>query len=86
MDEQQAMAIVANVMSDQRPLQVTIDIKAAWLLISGLQLVTRHSGIGEQLRQELTHIALQFQDRIIDEYPEAAPLLQAGWDPAQDVG
>lgn len=81
-----ARAITSKVLSDKRPLAVTIDMSAAWLIVTALQLTVRHPGIHEPLRQELTHIALQFQDRIIEEHPEAEHLLKAGWDTAHDVG
>lgn len=85
MNEQQFLGITRRVMSDDRVLPVEISIKEAWLLISGLQLATRHPEISEHMRNALTDIARQFQGAITDLHPEAQAPLEMGWNSAHDV-
>ena len=86
MSEQQYLAVVGKIMQDETPIMPIIKIKEAWLLISGLQLATRHPGISPMMKRALEHIARQFQAQIVEDYPEAAVLLEMGWDEANDVG
>jgi hypothetical protein len=85
MDQNRYMDIVSRVMSDEQPLPVVINIKEAWLLVSGLQLATRHPEISEAMRAALTNIARQFQEAIEQAHPEAGECLEFGWDPDKDV-
>lgn len=84
MDEQQFMEITSRVMSDQTRLPVSISIMQAWLLVSGLQLATRHPGISSYMRDELTRMARQFQGAIEVIHPEAHEPLEMGWNPELD--
>lgn len=84
MSDEQAMQITAQVMSDERPLQVTISIKEAWLLISALQLVCRHPGISTHMKDDFEHIARQFQDSIVEQHPVAQAVIEMGWDTRYD--
>lgn len=76
MDESKFKAIAAGVMSNEAPLAVSISIKEAWLLISGLQLITRHPEISKPLKAQLEHIARQFQAAITETHPEVAALIE----------
>lgn len=70
-------------MSDETPLPVTISIKQAWLLISGLQLAVRHPEMSDLMRQDLEHIGKQFQQPIIELHPECYLLIEHGWIPQE---
>ncbi len=84
LDEQRFMEITRRVMSDETPLVTHILIKEAWLLVSALQLATRHPGISPYLRDALIDIARQFQGAIVAIHPEAEEPLNMGWDPQHD--
>lgn len=85
MNEQQFVQLAAQVLSDDRTLPVEIRIKEAWLLVSGLQLATRHPDISTHMRQALIDIARQFQSAIAEVHPEAQQALEMGWDQTKDV-
>jgi len=51
MNQKEAIELTAKVMADQTPLQVTIDIQSAWLLVSAFQLSTRHPGLSRHMRK-----------------------------------
>lgn len=78
LDEQQFIEITSRIMSDETRLPVSISIMQAWLLVSALQLATRHPGISPYLRDALTDIARQFQGAIVAIYPEAQEPLEMG--------
>ncbi len=84
-DEQEYMAIVTRVMQDKSRLDIQINIREIWLLISGLQLVTRHPGISEYMKDAITHIAMEFQVVVENKYPETHELLEMGWNTGFDV-
>lgn len=73
-------------LSDETPLALTIEIREAWLLVSGLQLATRHLGMSDSMRGALTAIARQFQTAIVQAHPETEMLLEMGWDLNHDGG
>jgi len=83
--EQEAFALAAAAMTDKHPLTIKIPIMEAWTLVAALQMTTRHPGIGESLRQRIEQIARQFQGAITNVHPEVAEVIEAGWNPAQDV-
>lgn len=85
MNEQQFLQTTAKVMTDKTPLSLTIRIQDAWLLVSGLQLATRHPGVTDQMKELLEAIARQFQGAIVQAHPEAHPLLEMGWDSTYDM-
>jgi hypothetical protein len=85
MDERQFMKVAAEAMSDETILPVNISIMQAWMLVSGLQLATRHPGIGAPLREHLVGIARQFQEAIEQQHPGAHEALEMGWKQQFDV-
>lgn len=85
MNEEKFMQVVAQVMRDDRVLPVNIHIREAWLLVSGLQLATRHPDMPERTRQALVEITHQFEGAIIELHPEAKIALEMGWDHAHDA-
>ena len=85
LSEQRFVELTAKVMSDETPLPVTIQIKEAWMLISGMQLCSRHPGLSRIMRDSLEHIGRQFQQSIVELHPEANPLINMGWDERFDV-
>jgi len=84
-DETKFKVITAHVMSDEQPLAIEISIKSAWLLLSGVQLVTRHPGLHSRTKEEFEHIGRQIQEAIRDVHPEADELMEMGWNPEYDV-
>lgn len=85
MDEAKFMKIGTKVMSDDTEIEVTIDIKQAWVLVSGLQLLCRHPGVSPQMKDIWTHTGRQFQEAILVEHPEAEELMEMGWNTDFDV-
>ena len=83
--EAEFMRLAATAMADNNQLVVSITIRDAWLLVSGLQLAASHPAISGHMLQALTHIARQFQARIVDAHPEVGALLEKGWDRQYDV-
>jgi hypothetical protein len=61
MNEERFLEVAAQVMSDNTPLPLTISIKEAWLLVSVLQLGTRHPNISRAQRSMFEVLARQFQ-------------------------
>lgn len=84
MDDDQALAIIGAVLTDKQPLQVNIRIQEAWLIVSAIQLASRHPGIGEAQRGALIDIAEQIAAPIIERHPDAASVIEMGWDPTHD--
>ena len=84
MNSEEFMRVVSIAMSDQTILPVHLTFADAWILVSALQLATRHPDIHEPLRDRLTDIAKTFQAAIEDVHPEATQLLNMGWDPTYD--
>lgn len=82
--EPQFIGIAKKVMEDETILPVTIHIKDAWILVSGIQLATRHPGLHGPTRRWLIDIGEQFQAAIIALHPEAEDLLEMGWDQTKD--
>lgn len=85
MSDDQDFQIAYQVLSDERPLAVTIRIQEAWHLVAALQLACRHPGVNGPLQMVIERIAHQFQDAISAAHPEADELIQRGWNPACDV-
>ncbi|MAU11150.1 MAG: hypothetical protein CL607_15125 [Anaerolineaceae bacterium] len=79
MSEQDDMKVVAEVMQDEDPIEVIISTQSAWLLVSGLQLVTRHPGISSHMKRAMEDIGRQFQDRLVESHPESAEIIEKGW-------
>lgn len=84
MNEETFYDVARRVLSDRRPLDCQIDVADAWTLVSALQLATRHPGISGEMRDAIEYVARQFQNAIVDEHPDAGPVLEMGWNPALD--
>lgn len=80
MNDEQAMEIVRECMTDERPLVVNITIKDAWLLVSAIQLATRHPELSVYMKDSLFSTARQFQTAIEAVHAEAHELMEMGWD------
>ncbi len=70
---------IVETMGDERELIVEITIKDAWLLISALQLATRHPELSTAMKDNLFSTARQFQTVIESIHPGAHELLDMGW-------
>jgi hypothetical protein len=85
MNEKKFMAIGKRVMSDDTEIETTIDIKQAWILVSGLQLLCRHPGVSQAMKDIWTHTGRQLQEAIVTLHPDAEELLEMGWNTDFDV-
>lgn len=77
--------LVAQIMTDEAPIPLTILIKDAWLLVSALQLAVRHPTLHEVTKSALEQIARQFQQPITARHPHAEILFEMGWKPEYDT-
>lgn len=82
--DREFIEIGSRVMADMTRLEVNIDIRSAWLLVSLLQLASRHPGISQDMDRFARQIAMQFQNSVTERHPEAAPLFQLGWNKQLD--
>lgn len=85
MDAEQFVEIGVKVLKDDTPLTVTIDIMQAWILVSGLQLLCRHPGVSQQMKDIWTHSGRQFQEAIAEAHPDAEELMEMGRNTDFDV-
>jgi hypothetical protein len=85
LSQQEMMAITQRVMSDKTPLDIRINILELWVLISLLQLTTRHPDLPEQMKQFAIHHGRQFQKAIATAHPEANQVIEMGWNTRFDV-
>lgn len=85
MDEKKFMEIGKRVMSDDTEIETTIDIKQAWVLVSGLQLLCRHPEVSQTMKDIWTHTGRQFQEAIVTLHPDTEELLEMGWNTVFDV-
>lgn len=84
-DKDEFMRIGKQVMSDETILPVNITIKDAWMLISALQLATRHPKLPKTTHDFVVSVGHQFQNSIVQLHPEAEKLLERGWDTRFDI-
>jgi hypothetical protein len=85
MSEERFLEMAAKIMSDNSPLPVMISIKEAWLLVSCLQLGTRHPHISPTQTSMFEQVGKQFQAAIVERHPEVSALINMGWDERFDV-
>lgn len=85
MNEARFLELTAEIMTDTTPLPLTIQIKQAWLIVSVLQLGTRHPHISAMQKHLFRQLAQQFQAAIVERHPQANPLLNMGWDERFDA-
>lgn len=84
MNDEKAMQIVADCLSDETHLTVNITIKDAWLLLSGIQLATRHPDLSVYMKDSLFESGLKFQEMVEAVRPEAHEFIEMGWDKRLD--
>lgn len=82
--EHEYMEIARRVMEDETAQPVVIRYTDMRMLVSGLQLCTRHPALHAPLKERLTQIARQFQEAITLMHPEAGPLIEMGWNSDYD--
>ena len=85
LSDKEQMEIIKKVMSDKTVVPIQIDISDAWLLLSALQLVYRHPELSQFMKDAIFAYGDKFAERIIENHPAAAPLIQMGWDVSYDV-
>lgn len=80
MNDRQAEEIVRTCMTDERPLSVNITVKDAWILVSAIQLATRHPALSIYMKDSLFSSARMFQQQVEAAHPESHELIEMGWD------
>ena len=84
-NEQEMMQIITQIMTDDQVFPMTIDVRAAWLILSSLQLTVRHPGTSSWLDTQIIQIGRTFQERLVELHPEIEPIAEMGWDGQYDV-
>lgn len=77
-------AVAGKAMADTTELPVTIQIRDAWMLLSAVQLASRHPELPPLLRQRIEEVGRQFQAAIAARHPDTSIVLEAGWNPEFD--
>jgi hypothetical protein len=85
MNEQEFLKQTARIMSDMTPVRANMSIQQTWILISAIQLASRHPGLNRSMKRVLTEIIQEHQKAILALHPEAEELLNMGWNPETDV-
>lgn len=84
-DEERFLEITAKALSDTLPLEMNLTIKDAWLVMSTLQLATRHPDVSAMQRAMFRELAKVYEAALVMRHPEAKPLIDMGWDERFDV-
>jgi hypothetical protein len=66
------------------PVDVSVQRHDGYILLGGLQLLTRHPEIAPDLKEVFVRCGREIQRLICDD-PELYALAEVGWDPVQDV-
>ena len=69
-------------MGDQEPVVCTLKARQIWLLVSALQLATRHPQVPN--REEIIFLGRQFQVALTEHNPVVREVLEMGWDQRYD--
>jgi len=72
-------------LSNQEIGGVYLDVITAMVIISQIQLATRHSGNTGPGSEIAKDFAMKLQEMVIAVAPENAPLMEMGWNPAFDI-
>lgn len=75
-----------NYLSKTGALLVTLPVREVWLTLSIVQAVTRHPDLPDAMMGVVVGIGRQIQAYLAGIHPHANDLMDAGWDPDQDVG
>jgi hypothetical protein len=78
------MELSKRVFGDELAVPVYLTIAQVWIVVTNLQLAVIHPDLPKSSQIRLTSIAHQFESAIIVLHPNAADLLDAGWDRKQD--
>jgi len=85
MDEQEGLRQAGLAMDSSIEISVTLPIRELWLIVSGLQLTVTHPNLHEPLKTISEGIGRKLGALIVEQLPEVAELLEAGWDREQDT-
>ena len=83
--EKKFMDIGRKVMEDDTEIEVVIDVPQAWILVNGLQLLCRHPGVSQAIKDMWTHTGRELQEAIVTLHPEAEEMIEMGWNTKFDV-
>lgn len=86
LEELRIVETIRGVVADTEPLTVNIDIGTAWKIVAAVQLASRHPNITPEQILKLRAATRAFEYAITTRHPEAAALLEQGWDPRFDMG
>jgi hypothetical protein len=84
MDEQEGLRQAGLAMSSDKEISVRLPIPELWLIVSGLQLTVTHPNLHEPLKTMSEQIGRKLGALILEQLPDVAELLEAGWDRQQD--
>lgn len=85
MEEEQFQEIAGRVMQDRSLVTININVMELWLVVSNLQLASRHPGISQVMKDHIRHIGDQMINAICVFHPDAREPLDMGWDTQYDV-
>lgn len=77
--------LVMPVLGDHRIVEVNLSVRDCYLMVSWLQLVTRHPGISAVMKEICEGVARDFQKQVSDIHPGVNEVLEMGWDWNNDV-
>lgn len=86
-NEDHGIALVSDAYrrwADKPPLLLRVDRTHAYMLLCGLQLLTRLPVVADPLKQVFVGIGREIQEKVADT-PELYALMETGWNPAHDV-
>jgi len=79
------MELTRAIMTDDSEVEINIDVRSVWLLLSACQMMTRHPHITDQLKDAYESIGHQLEVGVTNQHPAAADLIALGWDIDHDV-
>lgn len=85
MEEQEALRITGEVLTDHTIASVALSYKDLWFLITAVQLLVRHPGVSQAQKDMQKDIAFSLQAVIAKKHPLADDVLEMGWNVDNDV-
>ncbi len=79
------MQIAKKVMIDENTYTLQISLADTWIIVSIMQLALRHPNIGGALKIRTHELCDLFINQITTYHPEAANLLEMGFDHQHDI-
>jgi ribulose 1,5-bisphosphate carboxylase large subunit-like protein len=83
--EQEHLASLIPMMKDDESLHIGIKVRDAWMVVSAIQLASRHPEVKGEQKAWMIHVAHQFQAAVTQLYPQVGQIMEMGWHPEFDV-